>query len=95
MVRPSPVRGRRRPDLGLPASALIRRRQTYLAARDIWCSAYPSGTLGVVDEPVATHEDVTTIMALLGDIYDETKRIRWLLEEDDGEPEAEEDDLDE
>ena len=48
-----------------------------------------------MDEPVATHEDVTTIMASLGDIYDETKRIRWLLEEDDGEPEAEEDDLDE
>lgn len=33
-------------------------------------------------------------MALLGDIYDETKRIRWLLEEDDGEQETEEDDLD-
>ncbi len=48
-----------------------------------------------MDEPVATHEDVTTIMALLGDIYDETKRIRWLLEDDDGEQEAEEDDLDE
>jgi hypothetical protein len=48
-----------------------------------------------MDEPVATHEDVTTIMALLGDIYDETKRIRWLLEDDDGEQEAKEDDLDE
>lgn len=48
-----------------------------------------------MDEPVATHEDVTTIMALLGDIYDETKRFRWLLEDDDGEQEAEEDDLDE
>lgn len=47
-----------------------------------------------MDEPVATHEDVTTIMALLGDIYDETKRIRWLLEDDDGEQEAEEDHLD-
>jgi hypothetical protein len=49
----------------------------------------------VVDQPIATHEDLTTIMALLGDIYDETKRIRWLLEEDDGEQETEEDDLDE
>ena len=47
-----------------------------------------------MDEPVATHEDVTTIMALLGDIYDETKRIRWLLEDDHGEEEAEEDHLD-
>jgi hypothetical protein len=47
-----------------------------------------------MDEPVATHEDVTTIMALLGDIYDETKRIRWQLEDDDGEQEAQEDDLD-
>lgn len=60
----------------------------------IWRPAYRSGTLGTVDEPIATHEDVTTIMALLGDIYDETKRIRWLLEDDDGEDEAEEDDLD-
>jgi hypothetical protein len=50
---------------------------------------------GAMEDPVATHEDVTTIMALLGDIYDETKRIRWLLEDDDGEQEAEEDDLDE
>ncbi|HET6601878.1 MAG TPA: hypothetical protein VFG57_07910 [Gaiella sp.] len=48
-----------------------------------------------MDQPIATHEDLTTIMALLGDIYDETKRIRWLLEEDDGEQETEEDDLDE
>jgi hypothetical protein len=48
-----------------------------------------------MDEPVATHEDVTTIMALLGDIFDETRRIRWLLEDDDGEQEAEEDGLDE
>lgn len=47
-----------------------------------------------MDEPIATHEDVTTIMALLGDVYDETKRIRWLLEDDDGEQETEEDDLD-
>lgn len=49
----------------------------------------------MVEQPIATHEDVTTIMALLGDIYDETKRIRWLLEdEDDGEEAAEEDNLD-
>ena len=47
-----------------------------------------------MDEPVATHEDVTTIMRLVADIYDETKRIRWLLEDEDGEEEAQEDDLD-
>jgi hypothetical protein len=62
---------------------------------DIWLRPWASGTLHVVDQPIATHEDLTTIMALLGDIYDETKRIRWLLEEDDGEQETEEDDLDE
>ena len=43
---------------------------------------------------VATHEDVTTVMAILGDIRDETRRIRWLLEDEDGEQEAEDDDLD-
>jgi len=48
-----------------------------------------------MDRPIATHEYVTTIMALLSDTYDEAKRIRWLLEEDDGEQETEEDDLDE
>jgi hypothetical protein len=48
-----------------------------------------------MDEPVATNEDVPTIMALLGNIFDETRRIRWLLEDDDGEQEAEEDGLDE
>ena len=48
-----------------------------------------------IDRPIATHEDVTTIMALLRDIFDETRRIRWLLEDDDGEQETEtEDDLD-
>lgn len=65
-----------------------------MAARDIRRRPQASVTLHVMDEPIATHEDVTTIMALLGDIYDETKRIRWLLEEDDGEQETEEDDLD-
>lgn len=47
-----------------------------------------------MDEPVATHEDVTTIMGLLGDIRDETRRIRWILEDEDGEKQEEEDDLD-
>lgn len=48
-----------------------------------------------VDEPVATHEDVTTIMALIVDIRDEARQIRWILEDDDGEEEeAEEDPLD-
>ena len=66
-----------------------------MAGVDIWRRQRTSGTLLEVDEPIAAHEDVTTIMALLGDIYDGTKRIRWLLEDDDGEQEAEEDDLDE
>jgi phage host-nuclease inhibitor protein Gam len=37
------------------------------------------------------HRDVTTIMALLGDIHDEVRRIRTLLEDANGEEEAEED----
>lgn len=47
-----------------------------------------------MDEPVATHEDVTTIMGLLGDIRDEAQRIRRILEDENGEQETEEDDLD-
>jgi hypothetical protein len=34
-------------------------------------------------EPLFTHRDVTTIMAFLGDINANIKRIRELLEEDD------------
>ena len=60
----------------------------------IWRPHRSSGTLKAVDQPIATHEDVTTIMALLGDIFDETRRIRWLLEDDDGEQAESEDDLD-
>ena len=33
------------------------------------------------------HRDVTTIMMLLGDIHDELRKIRRLLEDDDGEEE--------
>jgi len=41
-------------------------------------------------EPPISHNDVTTIMALLGDIKEDVRGIRNLLEEDDGEelPEA-------
>lgn len=40
-------------------------------------------------EPVITHRDVTTVMALLGDIQQNVRRIRQLLEdEDDDEPEG-------
>ena len=46
-----------------------------------------------MDEPIATHEDVTTIRALLGDIHEEAQRIRRILEDEDGEEETE-DDLD-
>ena len=38
------------------------------------------------------HRDVTTIMRLLGDIQIDVRRIRNVLEEDDGEEEAPEDD---
>ena len=39
----------------------------------------------VVIEQLVTHRDVTTIMDLLGGLFDEVHRIRLLLEEDDGE----------
>lgn len=46
------------------------------------------------DRPIATHEDVTTIMGLLADLRDEARTIRRLLEDADGEQETEQDDLD-
>ena len=65
-----------------------------MATVDIWCSAYPSGTLNLMERPIATHQDVTTVMELLADIRDEARWIRKLLEDEDGEEETEEDDLD-
>jgi len=44
-----------------------------------------------VDVP-CEHRDVTTVMALPGDIQVEVREIRNLLEEDNGEEEAPEDD---
>jgi len=45
-----------------------------------------------VDEPVATHADVTTIMRLLGEIQLDDERIRKVVDDDDeeetDEPEA-------
>jgi hypothetical protein len=38
-------------------------------------------------EPPIDHRDVTTIMALLGDIRLDVQTIRVLLEDDDGEEE--------
>jgi hypothetical protein len=44
-------------------------------------------------EPPIGHQDVTTIMKLLGDIQNDVRAIRVLLEEEDGEEEeAPEDD---
>ena len=44
-------------------------------------------------EPPIEHRDVTIIMSLLGDIQNDVRRIRNLLEDDDGEEEeAPEDD---
>jgi hypothetical protein len=42
-----------------------------------------------VEAPI-DHHDVTTIMGMLGDIRNEVIKIRRLLEEDDGEEEANE-----
>ena len=40
-----------------------------------------------------SHQDVTTIMGLIGDIQEDVEAIRWLLEDDDdGEAEAPETD---
>ena len=66
-----------------------------MATDDIWRPACPSGTLNrAMEQPIATHQDVTTVMELLADIRDEARWIRQLLEDDDGEEETEEDDLD-
>jgi hypothetical protein len=43
-------------------------------------------------EPPISHRDVTTVMALLGDIQEDVERIRMWLEDDDGEEEPAEDD---
>lgn len=43
-------------------------------------------------EPPIDHRDVTTIMGLLGDIQDDVAWIRRLLEDEDGQEEAAEDD---
>jgi hypothetical protein len=42
----------------------------------------------VAIEPPVEHRDVTTIMALLGDIKDDVREIRRLLEDENGEEEA-------
>jgi hypothetical protein len=41
-------------------------------------------------EPPIEHRDVTTIMGLLGDIQGDVRRIRNLLEDENGEEEKEE-----
>jgi hypothetical protein len=43
-------------------------------------------------EPLIAHQDITTVMRLLADIQVDVRQIRNLLEEDDGEEEAPEDD---
>ena len=58
-------------------------------------SALPDGSPGrtvpSLDPPIE-HGDVTIIMALLGDIQADVRAIRTLLEDDNGEAEAPEDD---
>jgi hypothetical protein len=51
----------------------------------------PETTIGSI-EPLISHQDVTTIMRLLGEIQQDVQEIRDLLEEDDGEEEAPEPD---
>ena len=43
---------------------------------------------GVEPEPLISHQDVTTIMRLLGDIKDDVRGIRDLLEDNGGEEEV-------
>jgi hypothetical protein len=50
-----------------------------------------SATLGALEPPI-DHRDVTTIMGLLGDIQHDVAWIRRLLEDEDGQEEAAEDD---
>ncbi|HEX7256035.1 MAG TPA: hypothetical protein VF236_08930 [Gaiellaceae bacterium] len=38
-------------------------------------------------EPPIEHSDVTTIMRMIGDIQEDVRRIRTLLENEDGEEE--------
>jgi hypothetical protein len=40
-------------------------------------------------EPPISHQDVTTVMRLLGDIQEDVRGIRDLLEEEDGEGQEE------
>jgi hypothetical protein len=53
--------------------------------------AHRSGNDPLIEQPI-DHRDVTTIMALLGDIQADVHVIRRLLEEEDGEEEAPQDD---
>ena len=40
-------------------------------------------------EPAISHRDVTTIMALLGDLKEDVRKIRMLMEDGNGEEEEE------
>ena len=65
-----------------------------MATVDIWCIGVP---LWHFERDGATHRDAPgreTVMELLGDIRDEARWIRQPLEDEDGEEEAQEDDLD-
>jgi hypothetical protein len=44
----------------------------------------------MVEQPIE-HRDVTTVMALLGDIRQDVRRIRVLIEEEDDGEEADDD----
>jgi hypothetical protein len=54
-------------------------------------AAHRSSHDPLIEQPI-DRRDVTTIMALLGDIQTDVHAIRRLLEEEDGEEEAPQDD---
>ena len=77
---------RRRVDADGDAHVPARARDT--AERESCGRGSPVATMESMEPPI-THRDVTTVMALLGDIQVDVERIRELLEdEDDGEEEA-------
>ena len=59
--------------------------------KSVLCKRMGSATVSALEPPI-DHRDVTTIMGLLGDIQDDVAWIRRLLESEDGQEEAAEDD---
>ena len=73
-----------------PVQALARCRSRH-ALKSALRKLTASATLGALEPPI-DHHNVTTIMGLLGDIQHDVAGIRRLLEDEDGQEEAAEDD---